>query len=232
MVKPSQIATKIFSTEVGPSRSLQTAAPVSQSFVRRGASLLAVTALLAVGAYLVREPALRAAADLWIVSDAVTRADAIVVLGGNYYVRPAIAAQLFHEGVADKILISQTARARNVSTASDTELNHTALVKLGVPPDAIETFGTANTNTRDEAVALREWARRNAASAFIVPAEKFTARRVRWIFRRELSGGGASITVPSFEQMGYTAREWWKSDQGVMAFKSELQKYMYYRWKY
>ena len=33
-----------------------------------------------------------------------------------------------------------------------------------------------------EAVGLREWAGGNATSAFIIPSEIFSARRVRWIF--------------------------------------------------
>jgi hypothetical protein len=37
---------------------------------------------------------------MWIVSDPVSRADAIVVLGGDYRVRPQIAAVLYHRGLA------------------------------------------------------------------------------------------------------------------------------------
>ena len=82
---------------------------------------------------------------------------------------------------------------------SHTELIRQILLKLDIPADAIETFGTANKNTRDEAVALREWAGRNAASSFIIPSEIFPARRVRWIFCREFFGTAVSIEVPSFE---------------------------------
>ena len=60
---------------------------------------------------------------------------------------------------------------------SQSELNRKILLKLGVPAGVIETFGTANRNTRDEAVALREWAERNAASVFIIPSEIFPAFR-------------------------------------------------------
>jgi hypothetical protein len=97
---------------------------------------------------------------------------------------------------------------------------------------AIETFGTANKNTRDEAVALREWTKRNAASAFIIPSEIFSARRVRWIFRHEFFGMAVSIEVPSVEPRGYTRWDWWKTEQGLLAFQNEVLKYIYYRLKY
>jgi uncharacterized SAM-binding protein YcdF (DUF218 family) len=190
---------------------------------------------VAAGGWLVREPLLLGAADLWIVSDPVRRANAIVVLGGGLETRPFVAAEFWRRGLADKILISQPSEERAVSIGampSDSERNREILLKLGVPAGVIETFGTANKNTRDEAVALREWAERNTASAFIIPTEIFSARRVRWIFRRQFSGTATSIEVPSVEPPGYTRWDWWKTEQGLLAFQNEVLKYIYYRLKY
>jgi uncharacterized SAM-binding protein YcdF (DUF218 family) len=167
---------------------------------------MAMLAGVAIAVWLGREPLLRGVASLWIVSDSVTHADAIVVLGGNFQVRPLVAADLYQRGLANRILISQTIHMQQgpaTVSCPDAELNRAALLKLGVPPGAVETFGSANTNTRDEAVALKQWAERNAASAFIIPTEIFSARRVQWIFHRELSGRAVRIEVPSFEQPGY-----------------------------
>ena len=55
---------------------------------------------------------------------------------------------------------------------------------------------------------------------------------MRWIFQRELSGRGVTIEVPSFEPLSYTRGEWWKAEQGVVAFQNEVLKYIYYRLKY
>jgi hypothetical protein len=199
--------------------------------------IMAVLASLVTFGWLGRERLFRCAASLWIVSDPVTRADAIVVLGGNFHGRPLVAADLYRRGLANKVLVSQTVDMQQISAAvtpTDTELNRAALLKLGVPAAAIESFGIANTNTRDEAVALKQWAERNAASVFIIPSEIFSARRVRWIFHRELSDRSVRIAVPSFEfeQSGYSRGEWWKTEQGVIAFQNELLKYIYYRLKY
>ena len=182
--------------------------------------IIAVLAGFVISIWLGRELLLRGAASLWIISDPITHADAIVVLGGNYQLRPLVAADLYRRGFADKVLVSQAP-------------DGASLVKLGVPPNAVELFGTASTNTRDEAVALREWAKHNAASVFIIPSEIFNARRVRWIFDRVFSGSTTTIEVPSFEEPRYYTRsEWWKTEYGVTAFKTGLQKYVYYRLKY
>jgi uncharacterized SAM-binding protein YcdF (DUF218 family) len=194
-----------------------------------------VLASVAAGAWLMREPLLLGAADLWIVSDPVTRADAIVVLGGGLETRPFEAAELWRRGLANKILISLGSEERPVSIGtmpSHGELNREILLKLGVPADVIGTFGTASENTRGEAVALRDWAERNAASAFIIPSEIFSARRVRWIFCREFLGTAVSIEVPSIEPPHYTPSNWWKRERGLVAFQNEVLKYIYYRLKY
>jgi uncharacterized SAM-binding protein YcdF (DUF218 family) len=194
-----------------------------------------VLAIVAAGGWLMRERVLLGAAELWIVSDPVSRANAIVVLGGGLEIRPFVAAELWRKGLADKILISQGSEERAVSIGaipSHSEQNREVLLKLGVPAGVIEKFGTASRNTRDEALALRKWAELNRPSGFIIPSEIFSARRVRWIFRHEFSGTGVIIEVPSFESPEYTRWDWWKTERGVIAFQNEFMKYIYYRWKY
>jgi uncharacterized SAM-binding protein YcdF (DUF218 family) len=194
-----------------------------------------VLASVAAGGWLIREPLLRGAANLWIVSDPVGRATAIVVLGGGLETRPFVAAELWRKGLADKILISQGAEERAASVGaipSHSELNREILLKLGVSAGAIEKFAVASKSTRGEAVALREWTEQNGASAFIIPSEIFPARRVRWIFRREFSGTAVRIEVPSIEPPGSTRSDWWKTEEGLLAFHNEVLKYIYYRLKY
>jgi hypothetical protein len=149
--------------------------------------------------------------------------------------RPRWAADLYRKGVAKKILISEVDRPQIIipTGLSHTELNRAVLLGLGVPPEAVETFGNANKNTREEAVALKHWAERKpGVSAFVIPTELFTARRVRWIFHREFSGGPVEIEVPSFEPPDYTRTDWWRSEQGLISFQNEMLKYIYYRLKY
>lgn len=196
---------------------------------------VALLGAIVVCGWLARAPLLAGAASLWIVSDPVTRADAIVVLGGNFHVRPQVAAELYHRGVADRILVSRTDDEQRSSTSSipsDAELNRAALFKLGVPFSAIQSFGIASTNTRDEALAIKDWVGRNGAREIVIPSEIFSARRVRWIFQRELAGTPIAIQVAAFDPPEYSRNDWWRSEQGKFAFGTELLKYVYYRLQY
>jgi uncharacterized SAM-binding protein YcdF (DUF218 family) len=200
---------------------------------------LIVAALIVAGlaelAWVERARLLRGAADLWIVSDEVTQADVVVVLGGEIEVRPFAAADLYHRGLIKKVLVSNNKEGhatRIGAVEGHMEANRQVLLKLGVPEHAIEAFGQANDSTRDEAVTLREWVERHGASSIIIPTEVFAARRVRWIFDREFSRRGIRIEVLSLEPPDYTRREWWRTSAGLITFQNEVIKYIYYRLKY
>ena len=198
------------------------------------AAILLITGL-AYGLWAERAPLLRGAADLWIVSDQVTQSDVIAVLGGELIFRPFVAAELYKKGLAAKILVSQVREPRLTefhSLPGHTEQIRMVLLKLGVPAGAIETFGNENNSTRDEAVALKDWADQHSVSRIIVPTDTFSARRAQWIFHREFAGSSVRLEIPSFEKTGYARDEWWKTKWGITAFQTEIMKYLYYRLKY
>lgn len=183
-------------------------------------------------AWLERVPLLRGVADLWIVSDDLTQADAVVVLGGGVDDRPFAAAELYKKGFVNKVLVSQEAddRAAAIGAATgDTESNCQVLLKLGVPAAAIETFGRANKTTMDEALALSKWAESHGVKVIIIPTEIFFSRRVRWVFRHAFVGKDTRIEVLSIEPSRYTRADWWRHDEGIIDFQNELLKYIYYR---
>jgi uncharacterized SAM-binding protein YcdF (DUF218 family) len=197
-----------------------------------------VAGLIMVGlaglAWAARAPLLQGAADLWIVSDPVTAADVAVVLGGGVDVRPFAAAELFHKGLVKKVLVSQVTDGRAVAIGAEpghTEVNRQVLLKLGVPADAIETFGSSNKNTKEEALAVLEWTQRQASRAVIIPVGSFEARRVRWTFCHEFAGQPVRIKVSAFDSQ-YVRANWWKDDSLSVLFVIEIFKFIYYQLKY
>jgi len=203
--------------------------------VGRLVAAILLLVVLSVGVWLERASLLRGAAELWIVSDPVTSADAVAVLGGGLDVRPFVAAELYKEGLVTRVLVSQVAegRASNLGLIpGHSALNRMVLLKLGVPDAAIAMFGVTNGSTKDETAALKDWAERNGVSRIIIPTEIFSARRVRWIFGREFAGSSVAVEIAAFEPPNYTRAEWWQSAEGMITFQNEFMKYLYYRLKY
>jgi uncharacterized SAM-binding protein YcdF (DUF218 family) len=197
-------------------------------------ALLAVMSVLGAGGWWERAPLLRSAARLWIVSDEPAAADVAAVLGGGIEDRPFAAAAYYRDGLVKKILVSGVRESR--SQLLGVQLPHAAanravLIKLGVPEGDIEIFGAGLSNTRDEAVALRDWAAQHRVRSVLVPTEAFAARRLSWMLHRVFDDGTA-VRVPALDPPDYRAEDWWKSENGVVAFQNEIIKYFYYRLRY
>ena len=197
---------------------------------------LAGIALVGAVAWIARGPLLITVAQWWIVSsEPLVPADAVVVLGGGIDTRPFAAAEFYHKGLTRRILVSDVRLSRSERLGilpSQREFNQRVLMQLGVPEDAIEALGSANRNTHDEAVALRQWTDRTHARSFIVPTEIFSSRRVKWMMESALNGSGAQVQVPALDSEEYTRDDWWQHESGLIAFQNDALKYLYYRFKY
>jgi uncharacterized SAM-binding protein YcdF (DUF218 family) len=174
---------------------------------------------------------LTAIAKLWIVDDPLDTSDAIVVLAGGVQYRAFAAAQLYHAGLADRLLVAKGIVAPTDQlglTISETELTVKVLLSQGVPNDRVVLVGNGVTSTYGDAVAVREWARDRAAKRVIVPTDIFHTRRVRWIFRKVLREAGTAVLIKAIDPPGYTASDWWRHEGGLITFQNEVIKSLYY----
>ena len=193
-----------------------------------------VVTTLGAGAWASKEWLLRSAADLWIVSDPIGPADAVAVLGGGIVDRPFVAAQYYRQGLVKKILVSNSRQSPSEKlglVTSDVTVTKAVLVRLGTPPAAIDTFGDALANTHQEVLALHAWAERHNLRSIIVPTEIFSTRRVRWMLHRVFSSEFV-VRVVALSPAEYRRDDWWRHEDGVVAFNNEIIKYLYYRLRY
>jgi len=190
--------------------------------------LMLLLTVFSIAIWVSRGVLFRVVADFWIVSDAVSPAEAVAVLGGRLKTRAFAAADYYQKGLVRKILVSNERHAQS-ETLEDTS-TRSVLIELGVTDTAIEFYGAELSSTYEEAVALREWALRTHAHRLIVPTEAFSSRRVRWVLERELAGTGTQVLVPVIDHPGYSRTELGKN--AFTAFKLEVMKYLYYRLKY
>jgi uncharacterized SAM-binding protein YcdF (DUF218 family) len=188
-----------------------------------------IVVLVALGfAWLAGPLLLRSMAKLWVVSDRLDQADAIVVLGGGIDVRPAAAADLYKRGIAPRVAIgiSEFDQGREAS------LNRKMLVQHGVPKSAIIDFSFGPHSTYGEARGILEWAKTSGAKSVIIPIDIFSTRRVRWIFNHELAPAGILVTVQAVTPPWYSVDDWWQHEAGWINFRNELIKFAYYHIRY
>jgi uncharacterized SAM-binding protein YcdF (DUF218 family) len=215
---------------------LSTAVPGKpRHWLRRLAWLLAFCCALLLVGYVFRAPLLTGLAEAWVVNEPVAKADAIVILGGGLENRPFAAAKLFHDGVAPQILYMDVrlspAEEMGV-TLPEKEQTRRILLSNNVPEMAMTLIGTNVASTYDESLAVRAWIEKSGAKTIIIPTDLFHTRRVRWIFSKELRDTKTQIHVVAIKPLRYGIEDWWRHEEGVIAFQNEVIKYIYYRFEY
>ena len=187
--------------------------------------------------YLVRVPILVAVANVLFVGDPLRPSDAILVLGGEVEVRPARAAELYHERFAPRLLVvgmEDNLAVRMGVFPSETDATVRLLVALGVPRPAITVLNPRErgaASTVDEAAAFRDYVVRTRPERVIVVTSRYHTRRARWALRRSLGDQPVEILMAGAESPAFNERNWWRSEEGLIRIVEEYLKFAH-NWIY
>jgi len=176
-----------------------------------------------------------------IVNAELPQADTIAVLAGSstYLERTHRAAQLFHEGRASKIALTNDNLHSGWSGEQQrnplfVEQAFDELTNQGVPAARIEIVPGAVTNTYDEAVRLRQYALARSVRSILVVTSAYQSRRALWTLRRVFERSDIAIGLDSVEpgEQSPTPATWWLHRLGWKLVPGEYLKIIYYRLKH
>ena len=177
-----------------------------------------------------------------IIEKPLEKADAIFVLGGSsvYIERTQKAAELFKNGVSEKILLtddgtrggwSQTEK-RNPPFA---ELAKHELVKQGVPAENIEILEPPVTGTIYEARNLAEAVKTKNLHSVLLVTSAYHSRRAFWICDKILKENNLDISLgvvsPETGIDTPPPQMWWLTSRGWEFVAGEYMKSLGY-WVY
>ena len=190
---------------------------------------LLVFVLLLAALYTVRRPLLRAAGNLWIASDPLEHADAIVVIGDDNVSgdRAARGAELYNAGWAP-IVVASGRRLRTY--AGMAELIEHDVESHGVPMTAVVRFTHRAENTIDEAKALRQLVVDRKWNRILLVTSNYHARRARYIFRKVFPTN-VSVNVVPAKDSDFNLDTWWETRDGQALFQHELFGYVFALWE-
>ena len=184
------------------------------------------------------------AARALIVNLELPRADAIMVLSGapSYVERARVAARLFREGRAPRVILTNDNLRGGWSSEQQrnpffVERMQEELIRLGVPPERIEVLPETVGSTYEEAMQLRMYASARGLRSVILVTSPYHTRRAAWTFNRVLRESGVSfgLSAPlSGEQSSSSPppATWWLRPQGWRAVALEYPKFIYYWFRY
>ena len=159
-----------------------------------------------------------------VVEDPLARSDAIVVLGGTMYERQLESVDLYHEGWAPRIYLFRELAdwgelaliERGIAYSSVVDVQIAAMLRLGVPRDAIVVLDRVG-STAEEADVVRQLATAEKMARVIVVSSKQHTRRARLVMRRKLAGTGTEVIVRPSRYDRSDVEQWW-SQRATLRF--------------
>lgn len=168
----------------------------------------------AVGAFLVRE-------------DALEPADAIVVLGGDARHRAPHGAALYQKGLAPVILAVGGTDPN--SAATQARKTERALLRLGVPADAILVAGQYEASTLQEARATADYALDRSWHRVIVVTSPYHTWRAGQMFASILHPLNIDVQRAAASDDPFDQQRWWADPRQRRQVRNEYLKYLLWR---
>ena len=197
---------------------------------RRWAFRLGIPLLLIALLYLTSPFWLRGYANLFRVNNPAP-GDALVLLLGGIDHRPDGAARLYHQQIAPRILLCDSdviPGTRQVLSES----TKARLVAAGVPAEAVTILPGVVTSTQDEALRVKVYVAEHPIRRLTVVTTSFHTARARWIFQRTLGVTGVEVRAAAIDDPRFNESNWYRKEEGLIAYFNETVKVFYYLLKY
>jgi len=175
-----------------------------------GFVVIAFVILLAVGGYLF----LRGSGAFLIVADELEQANAIVVLSGGDETRMSEALDLYEDGYADILILTETGRElENLDVLHSFDMR-IQLMNNGVPSGNILITDHIVGSTVDEAVAVKNLLTNRQFNSAIIVTDPYHTKRTSIIFREIFGDSPIKLMIRPVTSSWYNSRSWFLSPRG------------------
>lgn len=167
-----------------------------------------------------------------VVSDPLSKSDAIVVMAGARDIRLPPVPTLYKDGLASKVLLTNDGIFASWSQKYQRNLYlvewaREDLLEMGVPEDAIVLLNYTASGTIHDVLNTLHYVRAHPEiRILLVVTSDYHTRRTLWTFRRVFEGEGVRIGVCPVAEYSHS---WWRR---ASALYLEFFKYAYYRVRY
>ena len=171
---------------------------------------------------------LAAMGDFLVARDPLGQADAIIVLAGNSPYRVQHAVELYKEGWAPRLLVSNELVFSHGIELSWVQLRQAGLVKLEVPDEAIIPLEEIARSTHHEAVESRDLMLERGWRRAILVTDPFHTRRAVMAFRSVWQPAGLEILASPADGSKHRVEHWWRDPNRANKVIQEYVKFPYY----
>ena len=152
-------------------------------------------------------------------SETPKKADVIVVLRGGAYDRFIQAAELYRQGLADKVLIPtslsdelpEELKRNNVLVPTSHEVIESILMQMGIPEEKIIlSVSKPGGGTIAEAIRTKNELRGMGVNSFIVVTSWYHSKRVRDVYLKHFTGSNMKFWVVVSKFSKSNVGNWWQ----------------------
>jgi uncharacterized SAM-binding protein YcdF (DUF218 family) len=175
-----------------------------------GFVVLVFVFLLGIGGYIL----FRGAGAFLIVADELEKASAIVVLSGGDETRMSEALDLYEDGYANIIILTETGRElENLDVLHSFDMR-IQLMNNGVPSGNILITDHIVGSTVDEAVAVKNLLTNRQFNSAIIVTDPYHTKRTSIIFRDTFADSPIKLMIRPVASSWYNSRSWFLSVRG------------------
>lgn len=171
---------------------------------------------------------LTVAGEFLVLKDAPERADVITILSGNDAARLEKAAELYHAGIADSILLTNTGRTFGEYETPYNQLQIETLEKLEVPTGAVFLSDFVAKNTGQEATAIVLRMVELQAQSIIIVTDALHTRRTRIIYSDTFANTDYTVQYVGAPETRFNVRFWYLSMTGWKTVAGEYARILGY----
>lgn len=156
----------------------------------------------------------RGAGAFLIVANGLEKANAIVILSGGDETRMSEALDLYEEGYADIVILTETGRElENLDVLHSFDMR-IQLMNNGVPSGNILITDHIVGSTVDEAVAVKNLLTNRQFNSAIIVTDPYHTKRTSIIFREIFADSPIKLMIRPVASSWYNSRSWFLSRRG------------------
>ena len=193
------------------------------------------TVILLIAAFFFRVEIFTALGNFLIVEDDVESVETAFVLSGGAFDRGNHTANLKNLDFINNIyctganqppdfkalkidmLESELTRKNIISQIDDS--TKVSLIRIG-------------TSTKEESDAILNFCKENNIKECLIISSMFHTRRIHKTFKKKFKEEGITVYISGAKSSAYDEKQWWKSENGLIALNNEYIKLVYYLIKY
>ncbi len=181
-------------------------------------------------------PILQKMGDMLVYQDSLSNADAMIVLSGGAFERGNAGAEIFKTYAIKKIIcpggnIHYDALILYGDTVYESDITRLRIIQKGVP-DSVLVALHEGTSTFEEAEEIKAYCATHSLTSSVIVSSLFHTARVHSVYKKVFRDSNIKICIRGAHSVRFDEKQWWKTEEGLIAFQNEVVKSIYYSLKY